>query len=172
MNPSSINNRNDTTTQQQIEVITSREFALVLKVAGFSQADLARAINRSRSHVNNVANGLTPITLRHMQELERFLGSRLFATALAIVRKQLAEAAQRRQVEQERFVEEQRRQQEETERQERLRREQRLRELEAELEAVEQSKDRHLDEDQDITQSVNATRHHDYDQEDPSVVIP
>jgi transcriptional regulator with XRE-family HTH domain len=166
------NNRNETTTQQQIEIITSREFAHVLKVAGFSQADLARAINKSRSHVNNVANGLTRITLRHMQELERFLGSRLFATALAIVRKQLAEAAQRRQVEQERFVEEQRRQQEETERQERLRREQRLRELEAELEAVEQGNENHRDENEDTTQSDNATRYHDDDQDDPSEVNP
>ncbi len=172
MNTMSNNNRNETTTQQQIEIITSREFAHVLKVAGFSQADLARAINKSRSHVNNVANGLTPITLRHMQELERFLGSRLFATALAIVRKQLAEAAQRRQVEQERFMEEQRRHQEETERQELLRREQRLRELEAELEAVEQSKGGYLVEDEVTIQTDNATKHHDNDQDDPSEVNP
>lgn len=172
MNTTSNNNRNETSTPQGIEVINHREFALVLKVAGFSQADLARAIHKSRSYVNNVANGLSPLSLRHMQELERFLGSRLFATALAIVRKQLAEAAQRRQAEQERFMEEQRRHQEETERQERLRREQRLRELEAELEAVEQNTGSNLYEDEITTQTDNATKHHADDQDDLPEVNP
>lgn len=143
MNTSSKHKRHESAATHEIEIITHREFAGVLKMAGFSQADLARYIRKSRSHVNSVANGLTPITLRHMQELEQFLGSRLFNTALAIVRKQMAESAQRRQAEHDRHVEEQRRKHEEHERAEQQRRENRLRELEAELAGSDQEKESH-----------------------------
>jgi transcriptional regulator with XRE-family HTH domain len=172
MNQTTNNNRGESTSMQEIEIINHREFAGVLRVAGFAQADLARFIRKSRSHVNNVANGLTPITLRHMQELEQFLGSRLFTTALAIVRKQLAEAAQRRQVEHERQVEEQRRKYEETERVERLRREQRLRELEAELEGVDQGAGNNAGEVEGPTLTYDDSPHTADDQDDPTELNP
>jgi transcriptional regulator with XRE-family HTH domain len=77
---------------QEMEMITAWEFKRVLLAAGYSHSQLARHLNVSRSYVTGVANGYVRMTFRHTQELERFLGTRLFRASLAKVRKDRADA--------------------------------------------------------------------------------
>lgn len=121
----------------EIELISAYQYGQILKVAGFSQSELAHSIGKSRSHISNVANGVTPIRLRHVEELEHFLGPRLFATALAVVKKIQEEDLQRRQREMLRQEEQRRKHREEMERIEQERRQQRADELAAALEMEE-----------------------------------
>ncbi len=86
---------------EQPAITTHQEFRMVLKVAGYSQNELARAIGRSRSYVNNVANGISPLTLRVIEQLRYFLGEQLFDLAVTRARQVVIEERQR-QIERER----------------------------------------------------------------------
>lgn len=79
-----------------------REFKMVMKVAGYSQIEFARYIGMSRSHVNNIANGITPLTLRVIEQLRQFLGEPLFTMAVTRARQVIADEY-KQQLEHERF---------------------------------------------------------------------
>lgn len=85
----------------QPAINTAQEFKMVLKVAGYSQRELAQATGVSRSYVNNVANGISPLTLRVIEQLRYFLGEQLFDLAVTRARQVIIEERQR-QIERER----------------------------------------------------------------------
>jgi transcriptional regulator with XRE-family HTH domain len=72
-----------------------------LKVAGFSQREIADHINYSRSYVNAVCNGTSELTLRVIEGVKECLGTTLYALAIKRVRlqenrKQLEDEERRR----------------------------------------------------------------------------
>lgn len=79
-----------------------REFKKVLIVAGYSQIEFARFIGMSRSHVNNIANNVSPLTLRVIEQLRQFLGEPLFCMAVTRARQVIADEY-KQQLEHERF---------------------------------------------------------------------
>lgn len=85
----------------QPAINTAQEFKMVLKVAGYSQRELAQATGVSRSYINNIANGLSPLTLRVIEQLRYFLGEQLFDLAVTRARQVIIEERQR-QIERER----------------------------------------------------------------------
>jgi plasmid maintenance system antidote protein VapI len=76
--------------------MSPREFRLVLKIAGFTHEEFAYHIHRSRSHVGNLANGTSPLTLRIIDQLRYFLGAEMFVQALALARQSITEEERRR----------------------------------------------------------------------------
>ncbi|MCX6140454.1 MAG: helix-turn-helix domain-containing protein [Candidatus Kapabacteria bacterium] len=124
-----------TSASTEIELLTPYQYGEVLKVAGFSQSELARFTGKSRSYVNNVANSVTPIRLRHVQELERFLGSRLYSTATIVVKRIEQEEAEKRHKETLRAEEHRRKQEKQREQAELDRRQKRAEELTSALES-------------------------------------
>ncbi len=129
-------NRNTDTHNDEAEqhVLTSREFTMILRKAGYNHAEMARYLGRSRSYVSNIANGIRTMTLRHATELRQFLGDSLYRTALALVRKEQAERERTLAEQRQRDMERRRTELQEEARQQEERRRLREEELRAELE--------------------------------------
>lgn len=108
---------------EELTLRSGNEMKRVLKVAGYSQREIADHINYSRSYVNAVCNGTSELTLRVIEAVKECLGPTLYALAIKRVRLQDAvkrqEDAERKRLEaisraqeeeQERLREEERRQ--------------------------------------------------------------
>ncbi|MBK7411704.1 MAG: helix-turn-helix transcriptional regulator [Ignavibacteria bacterium] len=130
-------NRNTDTRNDESEqhVLTSREFTMILRKAGYNHAEMARHLGRSRSYVSNIANGMRTMTLRHATELREFLGESLYRTALALVRKEQTERDRTVAEQRQREIERRRTELQEEARQQEERRRLREEELRAELES-------------------------------------
>jgi transcriptional regulator with XRE-family HTH domain len=113
----------DATHDEELTLRSGNEMKRVLKVAGYSQREIADHINYSRSYVNAVCNGTSELTLRVIEAVKECLGETLYALAIKRVRLQDAvkrqEDAERKRLEaisraqeeeQERLREEERRQ--------------------------------------------------------------
>lgn len=119
---------NDTSEGMDIASITPLVFGLTLKLAGFSHAEFARHIRRSRSYVGSIINNISPLRLRHVMELQQFLGDRLYGTALGCATRE-AHAIEQRRMEALQYRAERARQQREAEEQARAKRRERRAEL-------------------------------------------
>lgn len=130
-------NRNTDTHNYEAEqyILTSREFTMILRKAGYNHAEMARYLGRSRSYVSSIANGLRSMTLRHATELRQFLGDTLYRTALALVRKEQTERDRTLAEQRQRDIERRRAALQEEARQQEERRRLREEELRAELES-------------------------------------
>jgi transcriptional regulator with XRE-family HTH domain len=86
---------------EELTLQSGNEMKRVLKVAGFSQREIADHINYSRSYVNAVCNGTSELTLRVIEGVKECLGTTLYALAIKRVRlqenrKQLEDEERRR----------------------------------------------------------------------------
>ena len=122
--------------ESEQHVLTSREFTMILRKAGYNHTEMARHLGRSRSYVSNIANGMRTMTLRHATELREFLGDSLYRTALALVRKEQAERDRSLAEQRQRDLERHRAELQEEPRQQEERRRVREEELRAELEGI------------------------------------
>lgn len=75
--------------QPELELLTSEEYSRMLRSAGYSHSDMAKYLGRSRTYITSVANSYRTMTFRQVQELEDFLGERLYAACLNKVRKEI-----------------------------------------------------------------------------------
>jgi transcriptional regulator with XRE-family HTH domain len=89
--------------EEEMTLRSGNEMKRVLKVAGYSQREIADYINYSRSYVNAVCNGTTELTLRVIEAVKGCLGPTLFV--LAIKRARLQETQQRQQAEERKRLE-------------------------------------------------------------------
>jgi transcriptional regulator with XRE-family HTH domain len=88
---------------EELTLRSGNEMKRVLKVAGFSQREIADHINYSRSYVNAVCNGTSELTLRVIEGVKECLGTTLYA--LAIKRVRLQEALKRQEDEERKRLE-------------------------------------------------------------------
>lgn len=88
--------------EEEWTIRDGRELKRVLRVAGYSQRELAEHMNFSRSYVNAVCNGLSPLTLRVIEAVKTCLGPTLYV--LAIKRARLLEIEERKREEERRRV--------------------------------------------------------------------
>ena len=89
--------------EEEMTLRSGNEMKRVLKVAGYSQREIADYINYSRSYVNAVCNGTSELTLRVIEAVKGCLGPTLFV--LAIKRARLQETQQRQQAEERKRLE-------------------------------------------------------------------
>lgn len=82
-------------TEEELTLRNGNELKRVLKVAGYSQREIADYINYSKSYVNAVCNGSTELTLRVIEAVKECLGETLYV--LAIKRARLQESQKRQQ---------------------------------------------------------------------------
>lgn len=67
--------------------VTTLELRTLLKVAGYSQADFARFINRSPAFVNGLCSCYhTPVPYRWVEHARRMIGDETFEDALVQAR--------------------------------------------------------------------------------------
>jgi transcriptional regulator with XRE-family HTH domain len=85
----------NTNNEEELTIRNGNELKRVLKVAGYSQREIADYINFSKSYVNAVCNGSTALTLRVIEAVKECLGDTLYV--LAIKRARLLESQQRQQ---------------------------------------------------------------------------
>ena len=139
MSETTRSNATGSVTDPEFDIISSWEYKMVLKVAGYSYPEFAKGIGMSRSYVANVANGLRPIRMRQVQQLHNFLGARLYTAAIQKVRRNHEENLKRARESNERhrlFEEQQRRAEAERIR---IDRETRAQKIEAELDGHSES---------------------------------
>lgn len=86
----------DTMTSNEQSIRDGAELKRMLKAAGYSQKDLADHLGFSRSHINNVVNGFSTLTLRIVVGVREFLGEPLFSLALKRARQVEAEEIERK----------------------------------------------------------------------------
>lgn len=72
------------------------EMKRVLKVAGYSQKEIGQYAGFSRSHINNMCNGFTPLSLRVVEAIRSCLGERLFNLAIERSRQLEADELERK----------------------------------------------------------------------------
>jgi transcriptional regulator with XRE-family HTH domain len=98
---STMSNQSKTNTnfEEELTLRNGNELKRVLKVAGYSQREVADHINYSRSYVNAVCNGTSELTLRVIEAVKECLGPTLYALAIQRVRHQ---ETQRQQEDEER----------------------------------------------------------------------
>lgn len=85
----------NTNNEEELTIRNGNELKRVLKVAGYSQREIADYINFSKSYVNAVCNGSTELTLRVIEAVKECLGDTLYV--LAIKRARLQESQKRQQ---------------------------------------------------------------------------
>lgn len=93
----------NTNYEEELTIRHGNELKRVLKVAGYSQREIADYINFSKSYVNAVCNGSTELTLRVIEAVKECLGDTLYV--LAIKRARLLESQQRQQEEERKRLE-------------------------------------------------------------------
>ena len=85
------------TATDELTIVSGEEMKAVLKVAGYSQREIADYIGYSRSYVNAVCNGVSPLTLRVVEAVKELLGPRLYELAIQRARLLEIEERQRRE---------------------------------------------------------------------------
>ncbi|MBN9400313.1 MAG: helix-turn-helix transcriptional regulator ['Candidatus Kapabacteria' thiocyanatum] len=76
-----------TSTMSTIHTMTADELRETLRVAGYTQAEFARELDRSESFVSNLARGHTPMQLRYIQALRSMMGDEVFDASIRNARR-------------------------------------------------------------------------------------
>lgn len=84
----------------ELTIRDGAELKRILKVSGYSQREIAERLGFSRSYVNAVCNGISPLTLRVVEAVKSRLGSKLFE--LAVQRARRLEVEERNRLEERR----------------------------------------------------------------------